>query len=124
MLRRSFAALALAAALAGGTALTLSASPTAAQAERSDRGHQFSMSRHVEGRIAYAKAELKITDAQLPLWNKVADTMRANAKAMDDVFAGVKRDPNAPEPTAVERLELRGRLSAVRAQGEAPRGCR
>lgn len=118
MFRRSLVAVALATALAGGTALTLSAAPTAAQAERPQHGHEFSMSRHIEGRIAYMKAELKVTDAQAPLWNKVADTMRANAKAMDDLFAGMKRDPKAPEPTAVERLELRGRVAAARAQGD------
>ena len=117
MLRRSFAALAVAAALAGGTALTLSAAPSVAQADRPDNRRDFSMSRHIEGRIAYVKAELKITDAQAPLWNKVADTMRVNAKAMDSVLAGAKRDPNAPEPTAVDRLELRSRMADVRAQG-------
>jgi len=38
--------------------------------------------RHVEGRIAFLKAELKITDAQLPLWNAVAGAMRDHAKSM------------------------------------------
>lgn len=35
---------------------------------------------HVEGRIAFLKAELTITDAQTPPWNAFADTLRANAK--------------------------------------------
>ena len=30
---------------------------------------------HVEGRIAFLKTELKITDAQMPLWNAVADAI-------------------------------------------------
>ena len=30
------------------------------------------MSEHVEGRLAFLKTELKITDAQLPLWNSFA----------------------------------------------------
>ena len=38
------------------------------------------MAGHVEGRLAFLKTELKITDAQLPLWNAVADAVRANAK--------------------------------------------
>jgi len=122
MFRRSLAALALAATLAGGTALTLAVAPADAQSQPPQQQpaprHNFSMSRHVEGRIAYARAELKITDAQTPLWNKVADTMRANAKTMDDLFAGMKRDPNAPRPNAVERLEMRSQMAAVRAQGE------
>jgi hypothetical protein len=37
------------------------------------------MTGRVEGRLAFLKTELKITDAQLPLWNKVADAIRANA---------------------------------------------
>ena len=116
MLRRSFTALAVAAALAGGTALGVGVAPAVAQMEHHFDRHDFSMSRHIEGRIAYAKAELKITDAQAPLWNKVADTMRENVKAMDDTMAALKRDPNAPEPSAVERLELRSKMAQVRAQ--------
>ena len=38
--------------------------------------------RHVEGRIAYLKAELKITDAQAQQWNAFADALRQSAKAM------------------------------------------
>jgi len=34
----------------------------------------------VEGRLAFIKAELKITDAQIPAWNKLADAIRAAAK--------------------------------------------
>jgi len=47
------------------------------------------MARHVEGRLAFLKTELKITDAQLPLWNAVADAMRANAKSMGDMAGGM-----------------------------------
>jgi uncharacterized small protein (DUF1192 family) len=37
---------------------------------------------HVEGRIAFLKTELKITDAQLPQWNAVAGALRDHAKSM------------------------------------------
>jgi hypothetical protein len=37
---------------------------------------QNGMGGHLEGRIAFIKAELKITDAQEPLWKTVADAMR------------------------------------------------
>jgi LTXXQ motif family protein len=43
---------------------------------------QNGMAGHVEGRIAFLKAELKITDAQQPLWNAVAEAIRSNAKDM------------------------------------------
>ena len=47
---------------------------------------------HVEGRIAYDKAELAITDAQLPQWNAVAAVQRANAKVMQDAMAKMAQD--------------------------------
>lgn len=37
---------------------------------------------HIEGRIAFYKAEFGITDAQLPQWNAFADALRGNAKGM------------------------------------------
>jgi hypothetical protein len=42
--------------------------------------------RHIEGRLAFLKTELKITDAQMPQWNAFADAMRANAKRMGDLM--------------------------------------
>ena len=46
------------------------------------------MSEHVEGRLAFLKTELKITDAQLPLWNSFAQAVRDNAKAMGSMMQG------------------------------------
>ena len=40
------------------------------------------MTGHIEGRLAYLKAELKITDAQASLWNAYAGAARENAQAM------------------------------------------
>ncbi len=36
--------------------------------------------RHIEGQIAYWKAELRITDAQAPQWTAFADALRNSAK--------------------------------------------
>ena len=36
----------------------------------------------VEGRLAFLKAELKISDVQLPAWNVFADAVRGNATTM------------------------------------------
>ncbi len=33
---------------------------------------------HIDGQLAYIKAELKITDEQMPSWNVFANTFRAN----------------------------------------------
>jgi LTXXQ motif family protein len=46
------------------------------------------MAGHVEGRLAFLKTELKITDVQLPLWEKVADAIRANAKTISTITPG------------------------------------
>ena len=44
------------------------------------------MSDHVAGRLAFLKAELKITDAQLPQWNAFADALRAHATQMREMM--------------------------------------
>jgi hypothetical protein len=38
------------------------------------------MADHIDGRIAFLKAELKITEAQMSPWNAFADALRANAE--------------------------------------------
>ena len=45
--------------------------------------HSGMMASHVEGRIAALKAELKITDAQVPQWDRFADALRGTAKSME-----------------------------------------
>ena len=42
---------------------------------------------HIEGRIAYMKAELAITDAQMPQWTALTNVMRANAQGMREGMA-------------------------------------
>lgn len=42
---------------------------------------------HVEGRLAFLKTELKITDAQAPQWKAYADAFRANTQRMNDLMA-------------------------------------
>ena len=115
MASRTFTALALAALMAGGTAVALAPSYADAQAQSTHAA--FVPGRHIEGRIAYMKAELKITDAQTPLWNQVADAMRANAKDMDGAASQLRHDPNAPKPTAIERLETHAKFEQLKAQG-------
>lgn len=57
-------------------------------AQRMDRmdGPMGMMSpRRVEGRIAFLRTELKITDAQQPAWNAFADALRAEARSVQDM---------------------------------------
>lgn len=41
----------------------------------------------IEGRIAFLRTELKITDAQQPLWIAFAEALRANAQAVAGMMA-------------------------------------
>ena len=64
-------------------------------------------SRHIEDEIAFLKAELHITDAQLPQWNTFAEALRGIAAsqrtAMDSAMkAG---GPTTGTATAPERIE-------------------
>lgn len=123
MIRRTFPALALAAVLAGGAAVALG--PVVAQSQQTQQqpGHRpdrtaFDPGRHIEGRIAYLKTELKITDAQQPQFDAVANAMRDNAKAMRDAFQGMRADRGQPQ-TALSRMEARAKFARLRADGEA-----
>ena len=66
---------------------------------------------HVEGRIAFLKTELKITDAQLPLWNAVADAMRDHAKSMATMSGEMMG--TLPERVAALEKVTAARLNAV-----------
>ena len=75
------------------------------------------MSEHVEGRIAFLKAELKVTDAQLPAWNSFAQAVRDNATAMQGMQGGMMAMSQAtalPDKLATREKMLTGRLDAVR----------
>ena len=65
--------------------------------------------RHVEGWIAFLKAELNITDEQLPQWTRLADTLRESAtrmRAVHDKAREANQEGEERQPlTAVERLE-------------------
>lgn len=55
----------------------------------------------VEGRLAFLKTELKITDAQQPLWNRFADAVRTNAQTrnaeMQAMHGRVGADVSLPD---------------------------
>lgn len=75
------------------------------------RAMGMGMGEHVEGRIAFLKAELKITDAQSTAWNGFADALRANAKRLSETRRTMMRNPAAA--TFMDRLDQQERgLSA------------
>jgi hypothetical protein len=77
---------------------------------------------HVEGRLAFLKAELKITSAQEPQWSKFADAFRSVAKSaqgMHQQMMGGGQTTGGQAVAAPQRLDryekmLTARLDAVR----------
>lgn len=86
-----------------------------AQAWHGQHGFMGGGPEHVEGRIAYLKTELKITDAQAQDWDKVAAAMRANAKSFGQLRDEARANRDKPQ-TAVERLDRMERFSQARAK--------
>ncbi|MGQ0676708.1 MAG: Spy/CpxP family protein refolding chaperone [Rhodospirillales bacterium] len=145
----SLAVLAIAVGLGGGAAFM---SPSLAQVaggpavgEHKDhpgfhRARSGSFGR-IDGRLAFLKAELKITSAQEPLWAAFEKTMRDNAgemktrvetmqaarkkafeerkKAADEAKAAGKEPPAIVRPGAVERMERMQELAKVRMERQA-----
>jgi hypothetical protein len=70
----------------------------------------------VEGRIAFLRTELKITDTQSPAWNAFADTLRTNAKSLGEVRASMSQAGIAPQ-SLVDRLTLQEKWLAARLEG-------
>lgn len=66
------------------------------------------MAAYVEGRIAEFKTALKITDAQMPQWNRFAEAVRGVGKTMGEMHEQMKESGQANTPP--ERLERRERL--------------
>ena len=59
----------------------------------------------MEGRLAYIKADLGITEAQMPAWNEYADTVRARHTKMEDMHAGMMKAKESG--SALQRMDAR-----------------
>ena len=80
-------------------------------------GGMSMMAGHVEGRLAFLKTELKITDAQLPLWNAVAAAIRANGKSVSEMsgpMMGSMHTGTLPEKLAAREKMMTAHLEALR----------
>lgn len=58
-----------------------------------------------EGRLAYVKADLEITDAQLPAWNAYADAVRARRAKMEEMHAEMMKAKASGN--ALQRIDAR-----------------
>ena len=81
------------------------------------RGSDMMLER-VEGRLAFMKAELKITDAQTAPWNAFADAVRAAAKQhnerMKAILAGDDRSKPLPDRLDAQEQFLGARLEQIK----------
>ena len=92
--------------------------------ERMDGPMGMMAPQRIEGRIAFLKTELKITDAQLPPWNAYADVLRQGAKSMADMRETMMQPavPHSfPDHAAYQVKMLAARLDAAKANETAGR---
>ncbi|UZE46948.1 Spy/CpxP family protein refolding chaperone [Rhodopseudomonas sp. P2A-2r] len=75
---------------------------------------------HVEGRIAFLRTEINITDAQAGAWNGFADALRVNANKLAEVRASMMSGMDgaqAPVATLADRLDLQEKWLLARLDG-------
>jgi hypothetical protein len=82
------------------------------------------MAGHIEGRLAYIKAELKITEAQEPLWKSYAGAARDNAQAMSAHCTAMMGKNGLDKLSLPDRLDqheqfMAAQLDALRAMNKA-----
>jgi len=86
-------------------------------------GDEAQMVEFVDGRLAFLKAELKITDRQMPQWNSFADAVRANARNLNarrmPFFMHDWAQKSLPERLDREEAALAARLDAFRSTSAA-----
>lgn len=70
----------------------------------------------IEGRIAFLKAELQITDKQMADWNVLADALRSSRQHLVEARKYLAADDKVSSPDRIERYErhLTERLEAVK----------
>lgn len=78
-------------------------------------------SEHVEGRIAFLKAELKISDAQLPQWNAFADALRSGATHMGATMQAMRSGMPGNFPARLDAMVtmMSARLDGLKATAVA-----
>jgi hypothetical protein len=72
------------------------------------------MTSHIEGRIAFLKAELNITPEQEALWNDYANAVRDNAKTMSGRCTALMGDSGASQKSLPDRLDAQEQFVAAR----------
>jgi hypothetical protein len=77
----------------------------------------------LDGRLAFLKAELKITDAQSAAWNKLSDAIKVSAKSMasrmKSVFSADEKAKTLPQRLAVHEEFMAARLEEIKSVNAA-----
>jgi LTXXQ motif family protein len=72
----------------------------------------------VEGRLAFIKTELKITEAQTPAWNRLADAIRTAAEhhneRMKAFLGGQERSKTLPDRVDAQEQFINVRLQEIK----------
>lgn len=76
----------------------------------------------IDGRLAFLKTELKITDAQKEAWDDFADAVRTTAEAHNDMMRGMMEDYQSgeflkkplPDRLTEQEARMEARLEEVR----------
>jgi LTXXQ motif family protein len=78
-------------------------------------------SEHVEGRIAFLKTELGITEGQLPQWDAFADALRTSAKTMHTAMENMHGGMPATMPAKLDAMTamMTARLDALKTTAAA-----
>ena len=76
-------------------------------------GGPDAMAARIDGRLAFLKAELKITEAQTPAWNKLADAIRKYIATRAERMRG-KWSGDDKARTLIERLDAHEQFMTAR----------
>lgn len=71
---------------------------------------------HVEGRIAFLKAEIGITDAQQKAWDAFAEALRGNAGSMRKMHQRMMEKASPESIQLPERLAVMADMASARAE--------
>ena len=108
---KSFAPLAVALAVGAASLPHMAWSQTAApqaqpQAQHQGPAHRQMGPSRIEGRIAFLRAELKITNAQAPAFDAVANAMRDNDRTMRAAMEA-RQQQHGQQSNLLDRLDQR-----------------
>lgn len=76
----------------------------------------------IDGRLAFLKTELKITDAQSATWDELADVIRTTSKTHNEMMRGMMKEMQSgdffkkslPERLSIQQTHMEARLEQIK----------